>query len=65
MEQWIRNNFKIYIRNNEDGTQNEVFEYEGNNGNKRTTVLSIFLNNQNKFQDMINYWKSQGMIVPQ
>jgi hypothetical protein len=65
MEQWIKDNFEIVDWKNEDGTNEEAFAYIAPNGNKRITKLNFFLNNQEQFQDLIDYWISQGYEVPQ
>lgn len=65
MEQFIRNNFKIVEWKSEDGSISEGFEYIAPNGNKRITELKTFLDNTEKFQSIIDYWKSEGMNVPQ
>ena len=60
IESFIRDNFAI--KKNEAGE--EYFEYEFEGATQRTK-LSSFLENNGKFNSLLEYWESEDLDVPE
>lgn len=65
MEEFIRDQLPIVSWENEDGSVEDSFEYVDPYGFSCKTKLSAFLNSQSEFRSLIDYWKEQGLPVPQ
>ena len=61
MERFLRDNF--VVRTDENGE--DIVVYEGENGNQRTTLLSMMVNYPHLYSNMFDFWRSQGLQVPQ
>ena len=61
MERFLRDNF--VVRTDENGE--DIVVYEGENGNQRTTLLSMMVDHPQLYSNVFDFWRSQGLQVPQ